>query len=52
MLTGDKLETAHSIGLSCKLITANMDIIKVRSLQDLQREFTEAQSCVNSEMNA
>ena len=41
MLTGDKLETAQSIGFSCKLLTTEMDIVLCSNLQDLQREFNE-----------
>ena len=35
MLTGDKMETAESIGLSCQLLTADMDIMRCSTLKDL-----------------
>lgn len=35
VLTGDKLETAESIGFSSKLITSDMEIIRCRNLEDL-----------------
>jgi magnesium-transporting ATPase (P-type) len=44
MLTGDKLETAYSIGFSCKLLTEQMDIITCSTLEDLQQEFTQAKA--------
>jgi len=47
MLTGDKLETAESIGYSCKLISADMELIRVASFQDLRSEFTELKSQEN-----
>lgn len=47
MLTGDKLETAESIGFSCKLLDDNMDIIKCSNLHDLKHNFTEEQSINN-----
>ena len=29
MLTGDKLETAENIGKSCRLITPDMEILRI-----------------------
>ncbi len=31
MITGDKMETAENIGLSCKLIDGNMGIVRLNS---------------------
>ena len=39
MLTGDKMETAESIGFSCKLLTEKMDIIRCSTVNDLQNQF-------------
>lgn len=36
MLTGDKMETAQSIGFSCNLLSHEFDILKCSTLQDLQ----------------
>lgn len=41
MLTGDKLETAESIGFSCRLLAEDMDIIKCSSLEDLRHYFNK-----------
>ena len=35
VLTGDKLETAESIGFSSKLLTPEMNIIRCRNLEDV-----------------
>lgn len=35
VLTGDKLETAESIGFSSKLLTADMDIVRCRTHADI-----------------
>jgi magnesium-transporting ATPase (P-type) len=35
MLTGDKLETAESIGYSSKLLTSQTDIIRIRNELDV-----------------
>lgn len=35
MLTGDKMETAESIGFSCALLTEEMDIIRCSTVDDL-----------------
>ena len=47
MLTGDKLETAQSIGFSCKLLSEGMDILKCATLEDLRATFNEEQSSNN-----
>jgi magnesium-transporting ATPase (P-type) len=39
MLTGDKLETAESIGYSTKLLTPSMSLIKVATPEDIQKQF-------------
>lgn len=39
MLTGDKLETAQSIGFSCGLLNEEMELLKCSNLYDLQQEF-------------
>jgi magnesium-transporting ATPase (P-type) len=36
MLTGDKLETAESIGYSSKLLTPDMSLIKCADSKDVQ----------------
>lgn len=41
VLTGDKLETAESIGYSCKLLTPEMDVIKCRSKEDVDKNFNK-----------
>lgn len=41
MLTGDKMETAQSIGFSCNLLNTDMDIIMCKDFEDLKREFNE-----------
>ena len=40
MLTGDKLETAESIGFSSQLLTEDMELIRVRTLADVRYTFT------------
>ena len=47
VLTGDKLETAESIGFSSKLLTHEMDILRCRDLQDVRELFTEEQAHEN-----
>ena len=42
MLTGDKFETAESIGYSSKLLVAGMDIIKCEKEEDIEFHFNEA----------
>ena len=39
VLTGDKLETAESIGFSCKLLTREMEIFRCRSEEDVKALF-------------
>lgn len=39
VLTGDKLETAESIGFSCKLLTREMEIYRVRTHDDVVNLF-------------
>lgn len=46
VLTGDKLETAESIGFSSKLLTGEMEIIKCRTIEDVVSQFTHEQSRV------
>jgi phospholipid-translocating ATPase len=43
MLTGDKMETAENIGLSCKMITESSYIIKIKELNiiDLDKKLNE-----------
>jgi len=41
MLTGDKLETAESIGYSSKLLTPDMEVIKCSVYEDLIENFSE-----------
>ena len=41
MLTGDKLETAESIGFSCKLLREEMEIIRCSSIMDIKSNFNE-----------
>jgi len=41
MLTGDKLETAESIGYSTKLLMPHMDIIKCATPDDVWNNFNE-----------
>lgn len=50
MLTGDKLETAYSIGFSCRLLTEQMDILTCSTLEDLQQQFTELKAHQNEEL--
>lgn len=47
VLTGDKLETAESIGYSCKLLTPDMDIIKCRSKEDVDKNFNKEKAHLN-----
>jgi P-type E1-E2 ATPase len=35
VLTGDKLETAESIGFSSRLLTPEMEIMRCRNLEDV-----------------
>ena len=41
MLTGDKFETAESIGYSSKLLVAGMDILRCATVADAQSLFNE-----------
>jgi len=47
MLTGDKLETAESIGYSSKLLVPQMDIIKCATPADVEFQFNEEQAEYN-----
>jgi magnesium-transporting ATPase (P-type) len=44
VLTGDKLETAESIGFSSKLLTPDMEIMRCRNLEDVQKCFNKEES--------
>lgn len=41
MLTGDKLETAESIGFSSKLLTPDMEITRCREFDDMMDAFNK-----------
>jgi len=49
MLTGDKLETAENIGLSCKLIQNDMVVWKLSTPEEV-REFCTAAKARENEM--
>lgn len=44
MLTGDKLETAESIGFSTKLLNLGMDVIRCRNAEDVKKIFNRDQA--------
>lgn len=52
MLTGDKLETAQSIGFSCQLLSEGMDILKCATLDDLRATFNEEESTLNEKLRS
>lgn len=39
VLTGDKLETAESIGFSSKLLSSDMEIVRCRDQADILEQF-------------
>lgn len=43
MLTGDKMETAQSIGFSCGLLNDQMEIITCYDLKDIKKNFNKSQ---------
>jgi magnesium-transporting ATPase (P-type) len=47
VLTGDKLETAESIGFSSKLLTYKMDILRCRDSEDVYELFNEEKAIEN-----
>lgn len=47
MLTGDKLETAESIGFSSKLLTPEMQITRCRDINDMKAAFNQEKSDAN-----
>jgi len=49
MLTGDKFETAESIGYSSKLLVAGMDIIKCEKPTDIAFHFNDEQAKHNED---
>lgn len=50
MLTGDKLETAESIGYSTRLLTPQMDLIKVVTPQDVLLQFNADMAAINDNL--
>lgn len=51
MLTGDKMETAESIGFSCALLTEEMDIVRCSTVNDLESNFNSEEGRRNQELN-
>lgn len=47
MLTGDKLETAESIGFSTRLLTSNMEIIRCSNKEDVEEAFNKEKADEN-----
>lgn len=53
MLTGDKMETAISIGRSCRLITDDMENIEISGLEaEIEQDLGEAMVVFGTEMRA
>ena len=50
MLTGDKLETAESIGYSTRLLTPGMDLIRCANTRDVLENFNEEQAKKNENL--
>ena len=50
MLTGDKLETAESIGYSSKLLNSDTDILRIRDQFDVEIQFNEAKAIEHTEL--
>lgn len=46
-MTGDKLETAESIGYSSRLLTHEMQVIKIRAEEDVLNFFTKKNALEN-----
>ena len=46
-MTGDKLETAESIGYSSKLLTLEMDIVKINSVSEMKALCTRERAFMN-----
>lgn len=49
MLTGDKLETAESIGYSTKLLTPEMEIIRCATPEDVSEFFNKKKAIENDQ---
>lgn len=49
MLTGDKLETAESIGYSTKLLTPEMEIIRCSTSEDVSLNFSKQKAIENDQ---
>ena len=47
VLTGDKLETAESIGFSSRLLEADMMLTRLRTQEDMMNHFNEAKAMEN-----
>lgn len=47
MLTGDKLETAESIGYSTRLLTPAMNLIRIATPEDVHQQFNGAMAAFN-----
>lgn len=50
MLTGDKFETAESVGFSCRLIDENFVVYKVQTLSDIPTVCSRAKSESSEEL--
>jgi phospholipid-transporting ATPase len=50
MLTGDKLETAESIGYSTRLLTPVMDLIRVATPEDVILQFNANMAAINDNL--
>lgn len=50
MLTGDKLETAESIGYSTKLLTPQADLIKVATPDEVLMNFNAEMAAINDNL--
>lgn len=50
MLTGDKFETAENIGMSCRLISADFHVYKMRNANDVESVCDEDTIAINKSL--
>jgi magnesium-transporting ATPase (P-type) len=50
MLTGDKFETAENIGMSCRLISSDFHVYKMRNANDVELVCDEDTIAINKSL--